>query len=357
MKKYKESKKYLQFLGWIRIPFGKERKLVPYKKAEGEYDVDISPPQVIAIASGFRMKDRNERWMDEPTRQPYEGSKVKWVLAMKVRFMREKKWYSWEDMKRGDLKKYVKFCAWNSSPFGKSVDEGNDEDVLVRKMPRALMEILNARVSWLKFENIVSHSRRHGNGTARWYGMKLSEEVNGMIWTWDAIERGTHWFGVKLKYRQWEKSTKGYEAHEWLWEYPTNFDRGEVKLPVKVEEIMEGNARKEGLLNRKEIGGHPGGVRITQIVWTLNPWNGRISVRAVWDRVNFANDDLFFDRNGDGVVSQQERQAMSEQGEFNARVMEWAHSFLGVPYSWGGQTYGGRQSSDKRHYTCSKDVD
>ncbi len=82
-------------------------------------------------------------------------------------------------------------------------------------------------------------------------------------------------------------------------------------------------------------------------------WKGRISGRPRWPAVTFADDDAFFNQ-----YPEPERAARRRtQGDFQKRVMERAHSFLNVPYSWGGQTYGGRQSADSEKFTCTKDID
>lgn len=107
--------------------------------------------------------------------------------------------------------------------------------------------------------------------------------------------------------------------------------------------------------------------KVKQRFWLPNPeavmwgyegkygWMGKISPRLRWQQtVRFDPEDPFFANYTDGEARQR---AMERQEEFQALLMEWAHSFLGVPYAWGGQTYGGRQSKSSGNFTCSADID
>jgi len=80
----------------------------------------------------------------------------------------------------------------------------------------------------------------------------------------------------------------------------------------------------------------------------MNPGDIDFVGRNTPDNPN--DDDPFFSGDTDRAA------AMQNQARLNAGVMEWAYSFLDVPYSWGGQTYGGLQSRGINDFTCSEDT-
>lgn len=91
-------------------------------------------------------------------------------------------------------------------------------------------------------------------------------------------------------------------------------------------------------------------------LWYPNPWDGRISAMLRQPIVtfagqntpeNFEDDDPFFANESDPI------EAMQRQGDFNRRVLELAYSFVNVPYSFGGTSYGGRQSINSEEFTCT----
>jgi len=188
------------------------------------------------------------------------------------------------------------------------------------------------------------------------------------------VPEGTTWWGGKVEWSWQQNGADGNAVvHRMVYLLPTDRRNGHQLIRLgagDLEEHPENNTWVERsraanapdtAFNWVQVG--PSG-DTRQKLWLPDPsydptpnkpivWKGRISGRLCWPAVKFADDDPFFNQ-----YPEPERDARREaQGDFQKRIMERAHSFLHVPYSWGGQTYGGRQSADSEKFTCTQDID
>lgn len=203
----------------------------------------------------------------------------------------------------------------------------------VLNLPQSLLNLLEPRVTWRRFYNCVVHNIDCGSGGHRWYGMRYSSNINNdgsFIYRWIA-EVGTNWWGAKVEWWNQQNGANGNAVrYRMAFLYPTN-QRGGRHL-IRLDRPLNFN---RGYRN--------------QLIWTPNPWNsGRISVRQRWvEQINFDENDPFFND------YQNREDAMRRQTNLHQRILEWAYSFINVPYSWNGRSYGGYQSTNADEYTCS----
>jgi len=173
--------------------------------------------------------------------------------------------------------------------------------------------------------------------------MRYEDVVEGFTYRWEA-EVGTSWWGAKVEWWAQENGRNGNAVRcRMAFLYPTN-QRGGRHL-VRLDRLDF----NRGYNN--------------QLIWTPNPWEvrgrnsndirdvsfgGRISVRRRWvTEITFDENDPFF-------ANYPDRQAaMERQANLHRRILEWAYSFLNVPYSWDGRSYGGQQSVNDGEYTCT----
>ena len=291
--------------------------------------------QVSGIALGFRVwRDNQQVTQEEERRYPYSGDKVLFRAFLRIIFrigvvnekINEKvSWYSSEEVNSEQLKFYswIVGCIWD--------DKGNITwDIVPQKevseIPEWLKKLFGIKVTWRRFQNVV-HRVNCGGGQARWYGMRYSDIAENFFYQWEA-EEGTSWWGAKIEWQAHKKM---------IFLYPTPLKNQKGGLHLITEEQLSNNT-----FNR----GYKG-----QLIWTPNPWKGRLSVRRRWtEEINFDPNDPFFQNYREG---EERDQAIRRQRELHQRILEWAYSFLYVPYSWDGRSYGGKQSTNKKEHTCS----
>ncbi len=230
------------------------------------------------------------------------------------------------------------------------LDEHPSEEV--QPLPDAMRSAIV--VTWRRLPNVVSLSRDHGSGTARWYNFVdptgPGSGERGFVFPWTVPggdEAGTYWWGAKVSWRENGNQMNCLLPTDRVGDNPIRGNANGSESFGNDSAEYTGDARYRW----GEVGGHPAGATERRKVWQPSSyWSGRMSVRQTWNDTTFATDDPFFDAAADRAA------AMQNQGRFQADLMKWAHSFLRVPYSWGGQTYGGRQSTAIQHYTCSHDT-
>lgn len=292
--------------------------------------------QVSGIALGFRVwRDNQQVTQEEERRYPYSGDKVLFRAFLRIIFrigvvnekINEKvSWYSSEEVNSEQLKFYswIVGCIWD--------DKGNITwDIVPQKevseIPEWLKKLFGIKVTWRRFQNVV-HRVNCGGGQARWYGMRYSDIAENFFYQWEA-EEGTSWWGAKIEWQAHKKM---------IFLYPTPLKNQKRGLHLITGEQLSDNTT----FNR----GYKG-----QLIWTPDPWKGRLSVRRRWtEEINFDPNDPFFQNYREG---EERDQAIRRQRELHQRILEWAYSFLYVPYSWDGRSYGGKQSTNKKEHTCS----
>ncbi len=277
------------------------------------------------------------------------------------------KWYSNE--KISDLSKY----AWIGAG---GIEGAASFPADVRKIADSWKAAgsLHPVITWREFENrtIQQHP-----GKYRWYGMvPLSGGGSGFKFE-RLLTQGTHWWGARVSWRGvWRGANGAAETKTLNYDLPTDRAGG-----VHLTAWENNNAEYQGAnlvsgLNRYNILNYLDGAQATkQHLWLPNPqvtapsvsgWTGRISGMPIWAVVNFAAHDPMFppptplppsptqaqidNHNADVLADIQKR---TKQGEFQTDLVRNAYAFLNVPYSWGGQTFGGRQSATSTSYTLS----
>lgn len=306
--------------------------------------------QVSGVALGFRVWRGQQIVTEERERRhPYEGDqvlfrcflKLTWRISIDGQITEEKScWYSSDLVQRLDCYSWLCHYSWSDSSE-KPQSERPQGDVL--QLPGGLANILGLKVTWRRFYNLVVRTTPCGRGQHRWYGMRYEDVVEGFTYRWEA-EVGTSWWGAKVEWWAQENGRNGNAVRcRMAFLYPTN-QRGGRHL-VRLDRLDF----NRGYNN--------------QLIWTPNPWEvrgrnsndirdvsfgGRISVRRRWvTEITFDENDPFF-------ANYPDRQAaMERQANLHRRILEWAYSFLNVPYSWDGRSYGGQQSVNDGEYTCT----
>jgi hypothetical protein len=295
--------------------------------------------RVSDVALGFRVWQGQQIVVEERERRyPYEGDQVLFQCFLRVVWeisidgLKEEKlcWYSSNPVQRAELSHYSWISQWSKRP---------QEDVF--QLPKGLLNILEPKVTWRRFYNIVIRRTPCGSGKHRWYGMRYKDVSEGFIYQWKA-EVGTSWWGAKVEWQVQENGVDGNAVKcRMAFLYPTN----------------QSNERHLVRLDRLNFNlGYN-----NQLIWTPNPWEfrnrnsidirdvifgGRISARRRWvTEITFDENDPFFTKHPN---RDRQRQAI-----LHRRILEWAYSFLNVPYSWDGRSYGGRQSVNSGEYTCT----
>ncbi len=308
-----------------------------------------SPIEVTGVALGYRVySDGTMTTGIAPSREPYVGQQLEFLAFVRVNGQ-EGQWYSHRDVASAELGAFTWIGNYAAQP-------GATDTVI-----RAPDEIRRAvTVQWRRFENIVRVQQGHYytkivngverrllGGQERWYGLRHQASADYTGWRrLSVVTEGTRWWGAHVDWnrlRAQPNSNQSVEQvvflcpsnrRENLAVYATHADPGENIVQL--------------------------GTGATQTVWTESGWNGRISGRSRYADIQFDLNDPYFN----GATDRQ--QAMLAQGALQARILEWASSFLETPYAWGGQTYGGRQSKGAGnsvgvldathipdHYTCS----
>ena len=319
--------------------------------------------KVTGVALGFEVYDGQNRPVlsDQDRRRPYAGYTAIFRAFVRLNWRvgdnNFQQWYSDVVLSLQDL---TNRYSWITPPALTNEFAGRPQsDVL--QLPDHLRQLLDLQVIWQKFRNrVVDHEAHNPNGRERWYGMEidLGETRNGMSFQW-IIPRGTHWWGASVRWYHQQNGTNGntrIARHRMVFLYPTNRVNG-VHLIRQVNDQTEyhGNVERSGdaRFNWAQVG--PNGRRRIRL-WHPNPWQGRISAKLRQPVVTFTGQDTPENREDDDPFFANEPNpmaAMQRQGEFNRQAVELAYSFENVPYSWGGTSYGGKQSSDPSQYTCS----
>jgi len=311
---------------------GSKMKVV--REVERKLEIRI---QVSDVALGFRVWRGQQIVTEEMERRyPYAGDQVLFRCFLRVVWeigrQRKESWYSSNPVQRAELSHYSWIGMLSNRP---------QEDVF--QLPEGLLNILEPKVTWRRFYNIVVRNIQCGrSGQHRWYGMRCEDVGEGFIYRWEA-EVGTSWWGAKVEWQVQEKGANGNAVRcRMAFLYPTNQREG--RHLVRLDRLNF----NRGYNN--------------QLIWTPNPWEvrdrnsndirdvifgGRISARLRWvpEEITFDDNDPFFAKHPD---RNRQRQAI-----LHSRILEWAYSFLNVPYSWDGRSYGGRQSVNDGEYTCS----
>lgn len=236
----------------------------------------------------------------------------------------------------------------------------------------------NPSVQWRQFTDVVRRQADHSgsNRQERWYGMNGPTTAGNGFTHRRQVPEGTTWWGAKVEWNWQQNGADGNaDVHRMAYLHPTDRRNGHQRIRLGdgdlekhpenntwVERSRAANAPNDRTaFNWVQVG--PGG-DTRQKLWLPDPshkptgnepivWKGRISGRLRWPAVTFADDDPFFN-----AYAESERAARRQaQGNFQTAIMEWSHSFLNVPYAWGGQTYGGRQSAAAGDFTCTQDTD
>lgn len=294
--------------------------------------------QVKGVAFGFRVWREGQPLIDERERIfPYEGDRilfrsflrVKWQVTVDGQGSNQVYWYSSDPVPANQLDYYswIAHYAWEN---GVTMFLRPQGDIL--SFPQSLLNLLNPNVTWRRFYNYVIRNVSCGEGQRRWYGMRFNGVGKAFVYQWIA-ETGTSWWGAKVEWWNQQNGENGNAVrYKMAFLYPTN-QRGGRHL-IRLDQPLNFN---RGYRN--------------QIVWTPNPWRGRISVRRRWsDEIHFDENDPFFANYTD---PDDRNNAMIRQAELHRRILEWAYSFINVPYSWDGRSYGGYQSTNEEEYTCS----
>ena len=350
------------------------------EKENGREEIKVVPEAVRVvpievtidgIAFGFAVYDGQNFVQDEVNRRhPYIGWEVHFRVFLKIK--RKVEWQEWSDwysdiaLSQDQFKKYSLMGAWHwdqDAPIGQ-----------IRPLPDWLKQLLDLKLIWRTFRATVRCQEMHIRGRERWYGMDLVSETPQqpkLSYIWKINDPGTSHWGIRLSWRVQQNGSNGNAVrHQMVFLYPTDRKGGHHLVRIgdnsNEEWHPKGNGweRREGKerFNIVTVGKNQ---QVTQRPWLPNPevvtwgyngiygWSGKISVRARWQpgSIQFDPNDPFFANTDD------KQKAMEEQAKFHVLLMEWAHSFLGAPYSWGGQTYGGRQSIGSKSFTCSADID
>lgn len=317
--------------------------------------------RVTGVALGFEVWNQNQPILTEQERRrPYAGYtaifrafvRLNWCVGDTIR----QQWYSDTSLNLQDLVRY----SW-ITPLSLTGEFAGRPQSNVLQFPEHLRQLLDLQVTWRKFINFLADRqvcrRNNGIGMERWYGMRIDQNQNGISFQW-TILHGTHWWGASVRWYHYQNETNGNTRivrHRMVFLYPTDRANGIhlIRLGEGQVEYHNGIRRSgEARFNWARIG--PNG-RTQVRLWRPNPWEGRISAMLRQPVVTFAgqdtpqneDDDPFFANEQDPIA------AMQRQGEFNRRVLELAYSFVDVPYSWGGTSYGGNQSVDSGQFTCS----
>jgi hypothetical protein len=292
--------------------------------------------------------------------QPFEGYEARFrAFVLLGRHGGGAQWYSLshlsnETLNPQQLGRYAWIGVWNSLSVP---PDQPPQGVHVSGIPYDARDTMIFYVQWHLFENLIREDGSHGPKTERWYGMDGQYNYSGSIvpcaLNWTVTQR-THWWGGGVLWFEQQEQQQGPKRlsvwHPFWFLHPTNRNGGvrRIRKTFDLDREFHGDEEKIGdaRLYKRQVGPS----NTPQQIWTPNPWKeGRISGRPRWDTVTFDPDDPWFDN-----YPEAERPAQRQgHGEFNARVMEWSHSFLDVPYSWGGATYGGRQSESQQDKSCS----
>ena len=202
-------------------------------------------------------------------------------------------------------------------------------------------EALGLRVRWRKFDNNVVDQQDEGGGKYRWYGLKPQDEDGssvsddgglGLTYYW-SVDFGVNWWGVRVGYNKYTTTPAGGgKLVPYLFQLPT--DRRSKKFLFPTTDTAK-NTVSTGY-----------GGRVQQKIWLPDPstvntktpgpkgrvteWRGFIDGVGLPRQIEFAGGDAL---------------GTATQAAFNSKLLEQASSFLNAPYGWGGQDYGGRQST------------
>jgi cell wall-associated NlpC family hydrolase len=326
--------------------------------------------EVTGVVLGFRLfEDAQMERPAERTHETYADYYVLFRTFLRVnRHGQGARWYSSDSVTAEQMTRYDWIGQWAPNGLPQEADRLPDD---------ARSEgSLNPSVQWRQFADVVRCQADHpgSDRQERWYGMNGPTTAgNGFTYS-RQVPKGTTWWGGKVEWNWQQNGADGNTVvHRMVYLLPTDRRNGHQRIRLgdgDLEEHPENNTWEERsratnapntAFNWVQVG--PGG-GTRQKLWLPDPsheptpnepivWKGRISGRLRWTAVTFADDDPFFNQ-----YPEPERAARRQaQGDFQKRIMERAHSFLNVPYSWGGQTYGGRQSADSEKFTCTKDTD
>lgn len=196
-------------------------------------------------------------------------------------------------------------------------------------MPDALRSALGVNIEWIRFRDKVVLN----NGGKRFYGLSAEVAGRGLKFDWP-LEAGTSWWGFKATRNNltWGKSkakvTKFYAA------LPTGHNKYVYRHDNTQNNIAQLPGKRLNLF-LPDPSAHVG-------------WNGQISAELPTQSIGFDADDPFFKING--VFSQSK---YNQQTALHQSLLREAGMFIGAPYGWAGQTFGGKQSLSANFYTNS----
>jgi len=307
---------------------------------------------ISGYALGFTVYNGQQLVENETDRLfPYVGWQVCFYAFIKVQWLVGNSflevWYSDEAFTPEQLSR---FFTW--------IDPFDDFTIpAVESLPPNLRQLLDLKVNWRRFESLVRTQEKHSTGIERWYGMDKIIDLppnSALKYSWRINAPGVYHWGWEVSWRMQQNGVNGNAIrHRIVYLYPT--DRADGHHLIRTGENPNeeyfptgtGWVKRVGdeRLNLVNVGKK---LRVSQRLWLPNPWKGRICARERWSsEIVFAADDPFFDNYPNKQI------AMKQQAAFHARLLELAFSFLGVPYAWGGQTYGGLQSRTNEDFTCS----
>ncbi len=218
---------------------------------------------------------------------------------------------------------------------------------------------LQPLVEWFTLPNVV---RTWSSGTYRYYGFNNPRPLTSIVRQPDAlrlttsVQAGTTWYGARISWLRARNVPTGVDVRRAVAQLPSDRRIAGGRKTVTFEIDSYGNEYQNGVRltgnARFQLAtvGKTSASTTLQSIWGSNSaWNGRLSGRKRIGAPTFGAGDPFFAKTGI---------APATQAAFNAKVLSYGWAYVGVPYSWGGQTFGGRQSKSpvSGQYTRSKNT-
>ena len=269
-------------------------------------------------------------------RRPLANQHVTFRAFFRVTRRGVSKWYSENAMSSSE----VQNLEWIGGDIPSGYPAASLKLADAWKQPASL----GLRVRWRKFDNNIVDQQDEGGGKYRWYGLKPQDEDGtsvsddgglGLTWYWN-VDFGVNWWGVRVGYNKYTATPAGGgKLVPYLFQLPT--DRRSKKFLFPTTDTAK-NTVSTGY-----------GGRVQQKIWLPDPstvntktpgpsgrvteWSGFIDGVGLPRQIRFADGDTL---------------GTPTQAAFNSKLLEQALSFLNTPYGWGGQDYGGRQSTKPR---------
>ena len=242
-------------------------------------------------------------------------------------------WYSEDPVKASDMK--------NIEWIGGDTPSGYPSSSLKLAAAWKKPESLGLRVRWRKFDNNVVDQQDEGGGKYRWYGLKPQDEDAtsveddgglGLTWNWN-VDFGVNWWGVRVGYNKYTTTPAGGgKLVPYLFQLPTDRKSKKFLFPTTDTAVNKVNTGYGGRKPQKIWLPDPSTVntKTPGPKGRVTEWRGFIDGVGLPRPIEFAGGDTL---------------GTATQAAFNSKLLEQASSFLNAPYGWGGQDYGGRQST------------